>query len=168
MWENDTFIGCVIFSMGASPWLHNRFGIRKLEVCELTRVALTTHQTPVSRIVTIAVKMLKKLCPGIRLIVSFSDPHFGHHGGIYQAMNWAYVGKSDAAIYYVDRKGKTWHARNIGKEECYGNDTWGTRKHSAEGMIKEKRPGKHRYVCVIDETLRDQVESMALDYPVRQ
>lgn len=165
MWEDGDFIGVVLFSMGASPWLHNRFGIGKFEVCELSRIALRDHRTPVSRIVRIALKMLRRLCPKLRLVVSFADPPAGHHGGVYQACGWTYCGTSDAATYYIDRRGKVWHARNIGTSECRGNDGWRTRKHSAAGMRKEKRPGKHRYVWAIDPTLRTQVDAMALSYP---
>ncbi len=64
------------------------------ECVELCRVALTKHQTPVSRIVSIAVKMLKRAMPGIRLVVSYADANYGHIGSIYQAAGWMYVGQT--------------------------------------------------------------------------
>lgn len=154
--------------MGASPYLHIRFDIGKLEVCELTRVALREHATPVSRIVRIALKLFRQHCPGIRLVVSFADPHEGHVGSIYMAMGWTYTGTTATSFMYRDRKGKLWHDRNISAVgECRGDDRWRTRKHSAEGMTKEKRPGKHRYVVAIDRSLKDQVERLTEPYPNR-
>lgn len=84
IWEDGQFIGVVVFGLGATPNLSKRYGLTMEQCCELTRVALTTHQTPVTRILSIAMKMLRTRCPGVRLIVSFADTAQGHHGGIYQ------------------------------------------------------------------------------------
>lgn len=54
VWENDRFVGCVVFSRGATPNISKPFGLGKLQVCELTRVALDCHETPVSRIIAVA------------------------------------------------------------------------------------------------------------------
>ena len=54
------------------------------ECAELCRVALTKHETPVSKIISIACRMLKKAMPGLRLVVSFADPERGHVGVVYQ------------------------------------------------------------------------------------
>ena len=47
IWEGGKFIGVVLFSKGTCGHLFNRFGLDKKSGCELTRVALTTHKTPV-------------------------------------------------------------------------------------------------------------------------
>ena len=49
VWENEKFVGVVIFSRGATPSLLRPFGLKQTEGCELTRIALTKHVTPVSR-----------------------------------------------------------------------------------------------------------------------
>lgn len=103
--------------------------------------------------------------PGLRLVVSFADPFAGHHGGIYQAMGWMYTGLSASVPVFVDQSGKVWHNRNIANEECRSSDGWGTTKHSKEGMRKEIRPGKHRYLFPMDKLLREQLEPMRLEYP---
>lgn len=84
VWEHGKFIGTVIFSRGASPELGRQYGLKQVEVCELTRVALNDHDAPVTQIVAAAIRALREHSPGLRLIVSFADPHYGHHGGIYQ------------------------------------------------------------------------------------
>lgn len=59
VWENDKFIGCVLFSRGANNHIGSPYKLKQDEVCELTRVALNSHQTSVTRIVAISIKMLK-------------------------------------------------------------------------------------------------------------
>jgi len=88
VWEREKFVGVVIFSRGASSNLMSPYGLRQSEGCELTRIALTKHDAPVSRIVRLAIQFLKRNSPELRLIVSFADPQYGHHGGVYQAGNW--------------------------------------------------------------------------------
>lgn len=147
-WENGKFIGVVIFSYGANNNAAKSFGLTQWQVCELTRVALTDHVTPVSRIVAIALKMLRKQSPGIRVVFSYSDKtHQGHHGGIYQAGGWSYVGErstGDKGAYYIIH-GKKIHGRSARAK--YGHESkfptgW---KHSPSET-------KHLYVMVIDDT----------------
>ena len=84
VWEAGLFIGAVIFSRGANNNLGRPFSLAQVEIAELTRIALTKHCAPVTRIVSIAFQFLRKNSPGLRLIVSYADPLKGHHGGIYQ------------------------------------------------------------------------------------
>jgi len=74
VWEDNKFIGVVIFGVGASAVLHKQFNLTRFEVCELVRVALNKHKTEVSRVISIALKFLKKSNPKIRVCVSFVDP----------------------------------------------------------------------------------------------
>src|SRR5688572_32556474 len=59
VWENEKFIGVILFSMGAQIALVRQYGLTPFEGCELTRIALNRHVTPVTRMVAIALKMLK-------------------------------------------------------------------------------------------------------------
>ena len=61
VWENDKFIGAVIFGQGACPNIEKPYGLNKTEICELSRVALTNHKAPVTKILAISIKMLKKI-----------------------------------------------------------------------------------------------------------
>ena len=53
VWEDEVFIGAVIYSRGANPNLNKPYGLKKTEVCELARVALNIHKTPVFTSITI-------------------------------------------------------------------------------------------------------------------
>jgi hypothetical protein len=153
-WENGKFIGVVIFSRGASPHLLDKYGLTQYEGCELTRVALTKHEAPVSRILSIALRFLRKQSPKLRLAVSFADPEQGHHGGIYQATNWLYTGTSGVTVEYFVR-GKWRHVRGAYALVKTSIKQWPTRE----------RAGKHRYIFPLDETLREKLLPMSQPYP---
>ena len=166
-WEDGKFIGVVIFSRGANNNLLKPFGLSCVEGCELTRVALTSHKTQVSRIIKMAMMFLKKNSPSLRLIVSFADPSEGHHGGIYQAGNWIYTGKQPDSSEYLAPDGKTWHGRMIkakGWTTCHGvrRKTW--KPNQCAKIIK---PGKHRYLMPLDPEMRKQILPLSKPYPKR-
>lgn len=117
VWESDQFIGSVIFGRGASNNLGKPYGLTQTECCELVRIALSKHLSPVTRIVSIALKLLKKTNPGIRLVVSFADPRQRHLGVIYQAGNWVYLGRTQRSHAYVDASGREWHSRQVSREK---------------------------------------------------
>lgn len=112
VWEDDRYIGVVIFGRGASPHLGKQFGLNSMQLVELTRVALTTHVAPVSQIVTEAVRQLRARNAGLRVVVSFADPHHDHHGGIYQAMNWLYLGETAPTNMWRQPSGALIHQRS--------------------------------------------------------
>jgi hypothetical protein len=167
VWEDKKFIGVVVFGCGASSDLGSKYNLSKMEVAELVRVALQKgHKTTVSRILSIALKMIKKDFPGLKLILSFADPYQNHIGAIYQAGNWIYTGRSADSTVYISRDGHEFHARNIGSYT--GNDKYGVKKYARSEMIKqEKRPGKHRYLYPLTDEMRDKIEPLAKPYPKR-
>ena len=83
VWESKAFVGCVIFGVGATRQLVASYGLRPEEGCELVRVAMANHLSPVTRVIAIALRMIRKEFPGLKMVVSFADPDQGHHGGIY-------------------------------------------------------------------------------------
>lgn len=93
------------------------------QCAELCRIALTKHATPVSRIISIAVRLLKREMPAIRLIVSYADMNQGHLGKIYQASNWLFVGQTghEAGIML---NGKLTHRRTINSKYGTSDIDW--------------------------------------------
>jgi hypothetical protein len=168
VWEDGAFIGVVIFSKGASPKLVERYGLSQLEGCELTRIALKKHSAPVSRIVSICIKQLKRANPGLRLMVSFADPRQDHVGGIYQAGNWVYCGQTMAAPVFVDRTGKEWHSRmasSSGIANVFGRRQKITKRSDCRRVVT---PGKYRYLFPLDDAMRRQIEPLRQPYPKRR
>lgn len=166
-WEDGKFIGVVIFSRGANNNLLKPFGLAATEGCELTRVALTDHKSPVSRIVRLAIQFLRRNSPELRLVVSFADPTQGHHGGIYQAGNWTYTGRQPPTVEYVAPDGKRWHGRMVSKDgrikvQGVYRSCWRT-----DQCVPVDRPGKHRYLMPLDDAMRAQIAPLAKPYPKR-
>ena len=165
-WEDGKFIGVVIFSRGASSNLLKPYGLEQNEGCELTRIALTKHQTPVSRIVKLAIQFLKRNSPTLRLIVSFADPHQGHHGGVYQAGNWIYAGSTASGKEYW-HNGRRLHSRQVSEKG------WNVQQGMVRKTIKPSEckivstPGKHRYLMPLDQNMRDRIIPLAQEYPKR-
>lgn len=165
VWEGGRFIGAVVFGRGANNNIGSRYGLAQTEVCELVRIALNSHVTPVSRIAALAVRMLRRNSPGLRLIVSYADPKRGHHGGIYQAGNWTYAGPSGAQRELIVN-GAPMHKRSA-------NSRWGTASPkqltAKTGLRVEygQEQWKHTYLLPLDAGMRSTVAPLARPYPKR-
>lgn len=155
VWENNIFIGVIIFGVGASATLHRQFDLRREEVCELVRVALNSHKTPVSRMMSIALRFLKNNATNIKVVVSFADPLQGHYGGIYQATNWVYTGKSNVTTQYF-YNGSWRHATDVCKRLT---------PKTIKTLMKRKVPGKHRYIMPLTKEMREKILPLAKPYP---
>jgi len=152
VWEDGQFIGAVIFGYSISPQIGKAFGLEQTQLTELKRVALRSHITPVSRIISISLMMLKKKNPGLRLVVSFADSEQGHNGGIYQAGNWIYIGSSQVEQRFIGGK--------------WRNDVPANRMKLAN-VIKRLAPPKYKYLYPIDDEMRKQIEPLRKPYPKR-
>lgn len=166
VFEESKFIGVIIFSRGASPYLGYSLELDQTEVCELTRVALDKHKTPVSQLLAESFKVLKETNPGLRCVVSFADPKEGHKGGIYQAGNWIYTGRSGTVTeYFVD--GRWRHKKGVWyrlKEEGWNGKNLPFIEGAPEIAWRDA-PGKFRYLYPLDKQFRRKVARLALPYP---
>jgi hypothetical protein len=168
VWEDGEFLGAVIFGRGASPHLGKKLGLKQTELCELVRVALREHQAPVTRIVSIALRLLRSSNPGMRAVVSFADPKEGHVGGIYQGGNWIHTGSSGTVDeYFVGgrwrHKKSVWYdlrGRYNGKNLPY--------VEGAPEIPCRVAPGKYRYLYALDPALRATIEAQRLPYPKKR
>lgn len=159
VWENDRFIGCVIYSRGASNNLLKPYGLGVTEGCELTRIALDKHETPVSRIIAISLKMLRKLCPGVRLVISFADDRQQHHGGIYQASNWIYTGTIHTTQdFFINNR---WmHVRSV-------NAMFGGITNIPKDTPRRDGGLRIRYCMPLDDEMRAKILPLTKPFPKR-
>lgn len=163
VWEDDKFIGCVIFSRGAAHNIGKPFSLRQTQVCELTRVALKQHNAPVTKIVSIAIRMLSKLSPGLKLIVSYADPVQNHKGIIYKAGNWIELGDASKPDCAMLIHGKRMHRRSVYAK--YGNQGLQYIKNNVDPNAKIlHEPAKIKFIYPLDkkwysEFLRQQSKS---------
>ena len=112
----------------------------------------------------LAVRFLRKSSPGLRLIVSYADASQGHHGGIYQAMNWIYTGPCKSTRVVVH--GQVMHGKTA-------SSRYGKHGFSVEWLKQNVDPeaaridsgDKHRYLLPLDDAMRAQVAPLAKPYP---
>jgi hypothetical protein len=159
VWECGKFIGVVLFGRGASPNLGKPYALPQSECVELVRVALTSHESRVSRIVSIAMMFLRQSNQNLRLIVSFADQSQGHYGGIYQAGNWVYSGVGTAKPRLVMPDGSTRHNR------LYQGRS---KRPIPVGAKWSEATGKHRYLMPLDKEMAEQIKPLSKPYPKRE
>ena len=147
-WENDKFIGVVLFAYGANVNISKPYGLKQVECCELTRVALTNHHAPVSKIMAIAIRWLNKQSPSLRLIVSYADTGQGHHGGIYQASNWIYSG------FFGGESSVVVNGCLMHRRQAYS--LFGTTRPAGSHNVPAS--GKHKYLMPLDAAMREQID----------
>jgi hypothetical protein len=166
VWEAGTFVGCVIFSRGAAPHIGTPYGLGQAEVCELTRVALREHRAPVSRIVAIALRLLKRQSPGLRLVVSYADPRQGHVGVIYQAGGWLYVGETNRECL-LRVHGRLMHGRSVSSRWGRRSLAW-LRQHVDATAERVILPPKHKYLYPFNAGISAQLLPLVRPYPKRE
>ena len=167
VWEDGEFVGAVVFGYGATINIGKPYGLKMQQICELVRVAMRDHVTPVSRVLAICIKILKRSMAGIRLIVSYADADQNHTGSIYQANGWIYIGlvnKGQRSAFIVN--GKSMHPRTVGSMGGVQSIKWV--RENLDCNAKEFRTdGKHKYLYPLDKAMRKQIKPLAKPYPKR-
>ena len=164
-WEDNKYIGCVLFSRGSNVNIGKPFNLGQDECCELTRIALSKHKTFVSEIMVKAFKFLKLKNPKIRLIISYADADQNHEGKIYQATNWIYtgllnVGTRGAFIIH----GKKVHNKSVHSKGVI-QSLVEVRKHLDPNATEFITKGKHKYLMPLDKKMRRQILKLSKPYP---
>lgn len=162
VWEDEEFVGCVLFARGANKAMPSVWGCAVTEICELVRVAMRGHQAPVSRAIAVSIRMLRAYAPGLRLVVSYADSEKGHHGGIYQAGNWVYTGRSQGSIEWF-HEGRWKHNREMTAGAFGGVRKVAEYRH----LPKRQTLGKHTYLYPLDAEMRARIAPLAKPYPKR-
>jgi hypothetical protein len=165
-WENEKFIGVILFGQGATPEIGSPYDLKQTEICELTRVALTKHETPVSRIMALAIRFLRKQSHGLKMIVSFADAGQGHHGGIYQANGWIYAGGAETHAYRVN--GVQYHPKTLHTKYGKGGQSIPWLRANVDKNAERIISGfKHRYLMPLDNDMRAKIAPLSKPYPKR-
>jgi hypothetical protein len=163
VWEDGRFVGCVVYAWGANKHTSTCFRLKMVECTELCRMALAKHQTPVSKIISVSLKMLKRAMPGIRLVVSYADANYGHIGSIYQAAGWTYVGQTSEERGII-LHGKLTHRRTINSKYGTSSVLW-LRKHiDPDAVIIDGKP-KYKYILGLDTGTKAMAAKLSKPYP---
>ena len=164
-WEDDQFVGAIIYGTGANRHLARPFGVEQKEACELVRVALAPGRThPTSKCVAISLRMLRKQSPGIKVVISYADRKEGHLGIIYQATNWLFLG--EATQPYLRVLGQVVHPRSLYERYGRGGQSvaW-LQEHVDPQARRQPMPNKLKYVYPFDYEVRQRLVPIAKPYP---
>jgi hypothetical protein len=166
VWEGGAFVGAILFGYGATPEIGKPFRLLQTQIVELVRVALRDHAAPVSRMIAVALRMIHRAFPGLRLVVSFSDMTQGHYGGIYQAGGWVHVGSEEYHAYRV--QGEVVHPRVLHLRYGRGGQSVPWLQMNVDAGAERIANGlKHKYVYPLDNAMRAQIAPLARPYPKR-
>jgi hypothetical protein len=166
VWEDGTFIGCVIESRGACANIGGPFNLSQDRIVEVTRIALAPgHRVAVSKVLSIVVRLLHRSNPGLELLISYADQRQNHHGGIYQAAGWTYIGETQReALLWVN--GRETHGRTISSKFGRRDLQW-LRENVDLQAGRIDCPPKHKYALGLTPATRDRLAQMAQPYPKR-
>jgi hypothetical protein len=95
----------------------------------------------------------------MRLVISFADTKEGHHGGIYQATNWIYVGEAEPRKL-PKLNGKFIHERSLSVLVKSGK----AKRNECEWV--QAMP-KHKYLFPMDDHMRKKISHLSKPYPKR-
>lgn len=153
--SNEEWCGVITFGGGAGSQMGSPYGLVQGQYLELTRMALNGKQESTSKAMALAIKLVKKYCPTVKLLISYADKGQNHKGIIYQATNWYFVDESDSSGEEYFYKGKWVHNRissSLSKEYL-------------SKIQKRKKPGKYKYIYPLDKDLISLCESLKKEYP---
>ena len=132
LFKTDKLVGCIIYGLPASPNVCRGICGEEYfnDVIELTRLWIDdcVGKNGESFLIGNTIKMLDK-----KIIISYSEPDFGHVGTVYQATNWIYTGLTEKRTNRVAVDGST---TKHNRHEC----------KKKENTILVDRPRKHRYI----------------------
>lgn len=148
---NNLLVGGVIFgAISTTAW--KKFVEKESDLLELRRLVLLDEvgRNSESRVVGFTLRWIKKNLQGVKKIVSYADPNYGHSGVIYRASNFKYLGISATDVGYKDKEnGKIYHSRALRTKYKgeYKPFVKRLREKKENGLLEEiPLLGKHCYV----------------------
>ena len=163
VYVNQTLHGAIVFSAGA------RHSHRVLTACDPKYVATLARfwlsddcpKNSESRVLGYVLRYLRRQGRW-KLLVSHADPNVGHHGTIYRASGWRYLGQG-APCSTIEVDGKSLHPRSMFAR--FG--TTAIRTLRGNGIVATRRylPGKHRYIYLLDPSWRWRLTASIVSSP---
>jgi hypothetical protein len=155
VFEGKEWCGVICFGGGASAFMGKPYGLTHGQYLELVRVALNGKQSSTSKAVAIAIRLVRKKCPMVRLLISYADKGQEHFGTIYQATNWIFVEETESSGTDIFYKGKWGHDRVPNTLP----------KEIRDKLPKRKRPGKRKYLFPLTKEMSILCEKRRKPYP---
>ena len=156
--NNNEWCGCITFGGGAGAYMGRPFGLYYGQYLELTRMALNGKQESTSKAMSIAIKLIKKSNPTVKLLISYADKGQEHIGTIYQATNWYFVEDIKSSGEEVFYKGKWTHNRMSSEVS----------KEYYKTLLKRKKSGKYKYIYPLQNVILPLCKSLSKPYPKKE
>lgn len=153
--NKNEWCGVITFGGGAGANMGAPYKLKYGQYLELTRMALNGKQESTSKAMSIAIKLVKKYCPSVKLLISYADKGQNHYGTIYQATNWYFVENIESSGEEVFYKGKWTHNRMSSQ----------VTKEYYRTLPKRKKSGKYKYLYPIDKEMIYICENLKKAYP---
>ena len=92
----------VVFSIPANPFISAWLVGEKNRVLELSRLWAPDEHEPnlLTRALASVIRRVRLEAPDYTALVSYADPSAGHHGGVYRAASWVYLGPASETRSY--------------------------------------------------------------------
>lgn len=109
---------------------------------------------------------------GCKVMIAYADTDAGEIGTIYQACNWAYIGKGASTRQWVAPNGRIYDQKlpyDLKRKKGGTRAQWCTALRNAGWKEQPSNP-KHRYAQILDKgdaALVARVEKMRQSYPKR-
>lgn len=165
VFEEDEWCGVICYGTGNCPHIADIYGLGQGEVIELVRVAFNGKQSHTSKAVAISLKLLKKDCPLVKLVVSYADTAQQHLGTIYQASNWFYHYPTKGSTL-IEYKGRKYHSRLFKMKTKKAKELKNALATGKARLIKPEI--KHKYLYPLDKKLRPMCEKLSKPCPKRE
>ena len=110
---------------------------------------------------------LKQYAPKIKVLMSYTDPTFGHIGTIYQATNWLYQGSDiRTADYFMYKiKDECYHPRSVFSK--YNTNDWKVLQELIPDIEMVSMEKKHRYIYILADKRTKKKILQTLKHPIK-
>lgn len=118
-------------------------------------------------------RAVEKLPENYEIVVAYSDPNAGHHGGLYQAASWLYLDRRPGRSYhYEDSDGNKiakqtpwYYAKRNGKKPLETMAQAERREARDRGWTQVPDEPKYRYAYARSKRARKRLLTMSKPYP---
>ncbi len=126
---SQEFYAVACYGISSSPQIHKSLSrqtgskVTLSNLLELRRLCRRepAEEIPLTWFLSQCHKRLKR--KGYKFIVSFSDPDFGHNGGIYRAANFVHLGKTKPEIHFLEPSGRFIHRKTLTNQAAAAGST---------------------------------------------
>ena len=152
----NEWCGVITYGGGAGAYMGSPYGLTFGKYLELNRMALNGKQESTSKAMSISIKLIKKMNPTIKLLISYADKGQNHLGIIYQSTNWYFVDESESSGEEVYYKGKWSHNRTPSEKLS---------KENYRLLKKRVKAGKYKYLYPLTIDMKELCEKLKKPYP---